>query len=220
METRISKETWTPEPAHADKAPAQTPTRHIKTLQDLTTKAQGDPNILGYMVIGSVANGTHHEGSDIDVISVYRSHRPSSGINKLKVDGLVVDSLFMTQEVFAQSVRTVPYLLHTLVDARLLIDRENIIEPLLGEIREYFERNPEIEGEWKRYFEESKEVKRQAGCRASGDGKTIIDVWNELERRYSGGRIRRPFFNSFYLTNPRLFSLVKKIIVMRGGVEN
>ena len=194
--------------------------KHIRTLQDLTMKAEGDPNILGYMVFGSVAKGTHHEGSDIDVISIFRSHGPSSGINKLMVDGLVVDSLFMTQEVFAQSVRTVPYLLHTLVDAKLLLDRENTIEPLLGEIREYFERNPEIESEWKRYFEESKEIKRQTRCRASGEGKTIIDVWNELEMRYSGGRIRRPFFNSFYLTNPRLFSLVKKIIVMRGGGEH
>jgi predicted nucleotidyltransferase len=220
METRISKKTWMPEPAHAEKAMAQTPMKHIRTLQDLTKKAEGDPNILGYMVFGSVANGTHHEGSDIDVISVYRSHRPSSGINKLKVNGLVVDSLFMTQEVFAQSVRTVPYLLHTLVDAKLLLDREKTIEPLLGEIREYFERNPEIESEWKRYFKESKEIKRQTGCRASGDERTIIDVWNELEGRYSGGRIRRPFFNSFYLTNPRLFSLVKKIIVMTGGGEH
>jgi len=216
METQISKETFKPEPANAE-VPAKAPTKHVKTLQDLTEKAEGDPNILGYMVFGSVAKGTHREGSDIDVITVYRSHRPSSGINKLKVDGLVVDSLFMTHEVFAQSVSTVPYLLHTLVDAKLFIDREGTIEPLLGEIREYFERNPEIEGEWRRYFEESKEIKEQTGCRARGEGMTIIDVWNELEMRHSDGRIRRPFFNSFYLTNPRLFSLVKKVIVMRGG---
>ncbi|MGD8683692.1 MAG: hypothetical protein PVG27_07075 [Chloroflexota bacterium] len=40
---------------------------------------------------------------------------------------------------------------------------------------------------------------------------TIIDVWNELERRHSGGRVRRRFFNAIYLTNPRIFSLVKRL---------
>lgn len=204
------------EPSQPEHVQRQTPTRHIQTLEKLTAKAEGDPNILGYIVFGSVANGTHHEGSDIDVVSILRSHKPSSGINKLVVDGLAVDSLYMTHDVFAESVRTVPYLLYTLVDAGLLIDREDTVEPLLRELREYFEGNPDIVGEWRRYFEESKEIKEQTGCRARGEGKTIIDVWNELEGRYSGGRIRRPFFNSFYLTNPLLFSLVKKTILTRG----
>jgi hypothetical protein len=41
---------------------------------------------------------------------------------------------------------------------------------------------------------------------------TIIDVWNELEARHSGGRIRRRFFDAFYLTNPRIFWLVKRLM--------
>jgi len=65
------------------------------------------------------------------------------------------------------------------------------------------------------YESESKEIKARTGCRASQNGKTIIDVWNELERRHSNGKTRRPFFNSFYMTNPRLFSLVKRIIVLK-----
>ncbi len=191
---------------------AQAESKHIRVLGELLDEAKRDPNTLGYMVIGSVARGTHHEKSDIDVITVLRSHKPSWGIDKMNVDGLVVDSLYMTQEVVKRSVDTVPYLLHTLVDAKLLYDREGAVEPLLEEIREYFDDNPEIGEEWVRYFDESKEIKARTGCRARQNGKTIIDVWNELERRYSGGRIRRPFFNSFYLTNPHLFSLVKRFL--------
>jgi hypothetical protein len=55
------------------------------------------------------------------------------------------------------------------------------VEPLLKEIREYFNDNPKIGEEWVRYFDESKEIKARTGCRASQKGKTIIDVWNELE---------------------------------------
>lgn len=207
------------EPAKPEQVWAQPPTEHIQILENLTMKAESDPNTLGYMVFGSVANGTHHERSDLDVISILRSHKPSSGINKMVVDGLVVDSLFMTHEVLTRSVSTVPYLLHTLGKAKLLFDRENTVEPLLEEIREYFAENPEIESEWNNYIEQSKEIKLQTGCRASRHGVTIIDVWNELEKRYSGGKIRRPFFNSFYLINPHLFSLVKKILVLTGGGE-
>jgi hypothetical protein len=220
MESRNTQESWTnEESAQPQHVPAQAETKHIQILEALLKEAKSDPNTLGYMVIGSVANGTHHEKSDLDVITILRSHKPSSGINKMVVDSLVVDSLFMTQEVFTQSVETVPYLLHAMGNAKLLFDRENTVEPLLEDIREYFAGNPEIEGEWNRYFEESKENKVQTGCRASQNGKTIIDVWNELEKRYSGGKIRRPFFNSFYLTNPYLFSLVKRFLLQKGGGE-
>ena len=41
---------------------------------------------------------------------------------------------------------------------------------------------------------------------------TIIDVWNELERRCSGGRTRRRFFNAFYLTNPRILAVLKRLM--------
>ncbi len=212
MESRNIEIRTDEESAQPQNLQAQAESKHIRVLGGLLEEAKKDPNTLGYMVIGSVARGTHHEKSDIDVITVLRSHKPSWGIDKMNVDGLVVDSLYMTQEVVKRSVDTVPYLLHTLVDAKLLYDREGAVEPLLEEIREYFDDNPEIGEEWVRYFDESKEIKARTGCRASQNGKTIIDVWNELERRYSGGKIRRPFFNSFYLTNPHLFSLVKRFL--------
>lgn len=215
MESRNIEIGTDEESVQPQKLQAQAEYKHIRVLGGLLEEAKKDPNTLGYMVIGSVARGTHHEKSDIDVISILRSHKPSWGIDKLNVDGLVVDSLYMTQDVFTRSVSTVPYLLHTIVGAKLLYDRDDAVEPLLKEIREYFDDNPEIGEEWVRYFDESKEIKARTGCRASQNGKTIIDVWNELEKRYSGGKIRRPFFNSFYLTNPHLFSLVKRILYQR-----
>jgi predicted nucleotidyltransferase len=213
MELRNIQESWTnAEPAQPQHVPAQVDTKHVQTLQKLLEKAKSDLNTLGYLVFGSVASGTHHEKSDIDVITIFRSQKPTSGINNMVVDGLVVDSLFMTHKVLTQSVSTVPYLLHTLGNAKLLFDREKTVKPLLEKIKDYFAENPEIESEWNSYIKQSKEVKLQTGCRASSHGNTIIDVWNELEKRYSGGKIKRPFFNSFYLTNPHIFSLVKRFL--------
>ena len=213
MESRNKLESWiNEESAQPQHVPVQAETTHVQTLEKLLEKAKSDLNTLGYLVFGSVASLTHHEKSDIDVITIFRSHKPTSGINKMVFDGLVVDSLFMTHEVLTRSVNTVPYLLYTMGKAKLLFDRENTIKPLLQEINDYFAENPEIESEWNGFINQSKEVKLQTGCRASSHGNTIIDVWNELEKRYSGGKIKRSFFNSFYLTNPHIFSLVKRFL--------
>ena len=39
-----------------------------------------------------------------------------------------------------------------------------------------------------------------------------VDVWNELEKRHSGGKIKRRFFSSFYMTNSFIFSLLKRLM--------
>jgi len=190
--------------------------KHGSVLEKLKLKAKKNPNTLGFLVIGSVATKTHSEKSDIDVITILRNQKPSSGIKSVMVDGIIVDSLFFTYNVFVKSVNSVPYLLHTLVDSKILFDPENIIEPLVSKVKDYFAKRPQLVDQWNLYFKQSKDIKLRTGCRASNNGKTIIDVWNELEKRYSGGKIKRPFFNSFYLTNSTIFSLVKRFIVLKS----
>jgi hypothetical protein len=128
------------------------------------------------------------------------------------VDDIVVDSLYITFEALMQSVHTVPYLLYPLGSAQLLFDRQHTIKPLLAQINDYFVKHPEIEREWNTYLRQSNTIKLKTGCRASAHGNTIIDVWNQLERRHSNGTIKRPFFNAFYLTNPLIFSLIKRFL--------
>jgi len=182
--------------------------KHEQILEQLLVKAKGDPNALGFFVFGSVASGTHHEKSDIDVMTVLREQEPSSGMENTVIDGIKVGNLFFTYQVLTHSVDTVPYLLHPLGNARLLFDREKTIEPLLAEINGYFAENPEIEDEWNQHYRQLKEEKKEFGYEKT----TIIDVWNELEKRHSGGKIKRSFFNSFYLTNSRIFSLLKRFL--------
>ena len=183
-------------------------TKHDRILNRLKAEGETDPNILGFLVFGSVATGTHREDSDIDVITVLRSNRPSSGIRNTMIDGIKVGDIFFTYEVLVHSVETVPYLLHPLGGAKLLLDREGTIKPLLERINGYFTDHPEIADEWNRYYQLLKEEKEQFGYEKT----TIVDVWNELEKRYSGGKTKRKFFSSFYLTNPRIFSLLKRFL--------
>ncbi len=182
--------------------------KHDGVLNQLVAEADRDPNVLGFLVFGSVATGTHRKDSDIDVITILEESKPSSGITNSTADEIKVGNIFFTYEVLVTSVETVPYLLHPLGGAKLLLDRQGLVQPLLERIRSYFAQHPEIADEWNRYYRLLAEEKAEFGYEKT----TIIDVWNDLERRYSGGKTKRPFFNAFYMTNPRIFSILKRFL--------
>jgi len=182
--------------------------KHEKILRKLVTNAEKDPNTLGFLLFGSMANGSHRKDSDIDVITILRTNTPASGVKNSFIDGIKVGNIFLTYDVLINSIESVPYLLHPLGNAKLLFDRGGLIEPLLIHIRGYFTEHQEIEGEWNGYYEQLKKEKVKFGYEKT----TIIDVWNELEQRHSNGKTKRRFFNAFYFTNPGIFSLLKKFL--------
>ncbi len=121
---------------------------------------------------------------------ILREQVPSSGLENKIIDGIKVGKIFFTYKVLSHSIETVPYLLHVLSNAKLLFDRENTIKPLLEKLNHYFSENPEIVDHWVYYYKQLKKEKEQFGFEKT----TIIDVWNELENRYSSGEIKRTFF--------------------------
>jgi len=181
--------------------------KHDAILASLVEQAKADPSIVGFLVFGSVARGTHREDSDIDVLTVLLGDTQARITNRV-IDGIKVGDLSFARGTLEHSVETVPYLLHPLGEATVLLDRDGTIAPLLARIRTYFADHPEIAAEWSASYEHLRVEKATYGYEKT----TIIDVWNELERRHSGGRIRRRFFNALYLTNPRIFSLVKRLM--------
>jgi hypothetical protein len=181
--------------------------KHEVVLKQLLAEAESNPNTLGFLVFGSVAIGNHNEQSDIDTLTVLQINKPSSGIKNTIIDGIKVGNMFFTHEILVQSIKTVPYLLYPLANAKLLFDRENTINPLLKKINKYYGEHSEVRNKWINYYRQFKQEKAQFGYEKT----TIIDVWNELEKEYTG-RSKRPFFNAFYLTNPTIFSLLKRFL--------
>ena len=167
--------------------------KHEFLLEQVVENGQVDPNTLGVLVFGSVATGTHREDSDLDIMLVYRSYEPTSGIENVEVEGIKVGKTFFTYEILSQNVDTVPYLLHIVGNAKLLFDRDGTVEPLLEKIQEYFESNPDAEEEWNRIYDRFREEKRQFGYEQT----SLIEVWNGLESQYSSGEVKRTFFRQF-----------------------
>jgi predicted nucleotidyltransferase len=163
-----------------------------EVLDRVVTELQGDQNLLGILLFGSVASGTQTWKSDIDLIFVYRSHDPASGLVNRWVDGIEVQYFFTTLNALSENQETVPYLLHMFCEANILFDRYGTVAPVVDQLKQYFLAHPEIEAEWNRYKELHQVEKQGPNCAQ----KTIIQRWDELEDKYSGGVRKRTFFTS------------------------
>lgn len=168
------------------------PSLQEDVLEKLLKQLKEDENLLGVLLFGSVASGKHTWKSDIDLIFVYETYEPTSGLVNRSVDGIVVQYFFTTFDTLVQNQEAVPYLLHVFCDGRILFDRYDSIAPVVDQLKHYFATHPEVEAEWVRIKELHQEEKKGPECAQT----TILQRWDELEDKYSGGVRKRTFFTN------------------------
>ena len=161
-----------------------------EVLEMVVTQASGDENLLGILLFGSLASGTHTWKSDIDLIFVYQDCQPSSGIANIIVDGVLVQYFFTSFAALQENVGNVPYLLHFFCNAKVLLDRLGTFTPIVKPLEDYFVANPEIEAEWIEIESHHQVEKHGPACAQT----TILQRWDQLEEKYSGGERKRTFF--------------------------
>jgi len=159
-------------------------------LDKVVAQAIKDENLLGILLFGSLASGTQTWKSDIDLIFVYETCEPSSGVTNIFMDGIVVQYFFTSYKTLIQNQEVVPYLLHMFCDAKILFDRNDSIALVVDQIKQYFATHPEIEAEWIRYKDFHQVEKNGPACAQT----TIFQRWDEMEEKYSDGERKRTFF--------------------------
>lgn len=168
------------------------PLKQYEVLQKVLNQMTADENLLGALLFGSVATETHTWKSDIDLIFVYDTHDPSSGLVDRFVDGVLVQYFYATLDAVVENLETVPYLLHIFCSGQLLYDRDGTVAPVIDEIERYFTAHPEVKREWDRLKDLHQVEKIGSECQQT----TILQRWDELEAKYSGGIQRRTFFRT------------------------
>jgi predicted nucleotidyltransferase len=159
-------------------------------LEKVVAQATRDEKLLGIMLFGSLASGTHTWKSDIDLIFVYRDCQPSSGIANIVVDGVLVQYFFTSFAALQENAGNVPYLLHFFCNAKVLFDRTGKFTPVVKQLEDYFAAHPEIEAEWIEIESSHQMEKNGPTCAQT----TILQRWDQLEDKYSGGDRKRTFF--------------------------
>lgn len=162
-----------------------------EVLEMLVNHAREDENLLGVLLFGSVVSNTHTWKSDIDIVYIYNTHEPVSGLVKYFLSGVVIDKFYATLENLKENQQTVPYLLHMFSEGKIIFDRDGSVTPIVDALRQYFAQHPEIQEEWLQIKELHQVEKKGPQC----GQVTIIDRWNQLEEKYSNGLRKRTFFN-------------------------
>ncbi len=166
------------------------PTLQEEILDRLVTEQKKDDNLLSILLFGSVASGTQSWKSDIDLIFIYETYDPPSGLVNRWIDGIEVQYFYATLEELVENAKTVPYLLHMFHNAKILFDRHGTVAPIIGRLKEYFTAHPDIAREWTELKELHQVEKKGPACQQT----TIIQRWDEMEQKYSDGRPKRTFF--------------------------
>jgi predicted nucleotidyltransferase len=161
-------------------------------LETVVNQALEDENVIGVLLFGSVASKSHTWKSDIDLIFIYEDHEPDSGLVNYFVSGVEVQYFYATLEALIENTKTVPYLLHMFSEAKVLFDRHGSVTPVVEKIRHYFASHPEILDEWAHIKELHQVEKKGPQCQQI----TILQRWDQLEDKYSGGVRKRTFFNT------------------------
>jgi hypothetical protein len=79
-------------------------------------------------------------------------------------------------------------------DAKVLFDRHGSVTPIVDEIKRYFASHPEIQEEWMRIKELHQVEKQSMSC--GEKTKALMQRWDALEVKYSGGIRKRTFFRT------------------------
>jgi predicted nucleotidyltransferase len=166
------------------------PSLQEEILEKLVLELKSDERLLGILLFGSVASGTQSWKSDIDLIFIYENYDPPSGLVNRWINGIEVQYFFTTLDTLIQNQETVPYLLHMFCDAEILFDRQETVRPVIEQLRRYFAGHPDIAAEWLQMKDLHQVEKKGPACAQT----TIVQRWDEMEEKYSGGRRKRTFF--------------------------
>ncbi|MGD2158614.1 MAG: nucleotidyltransferase domain-containing protein [Anaerolineales bacterium] len=161
-----------------------------EVLDKVVKQLKTDENLLGILLFGSLASRTHTWKSDIDLIFIYQNHEPTSGLVNKFVDGIAVQYFFITLDVLVENQETVPYLLHMFCDAEILYDRDGSVAAVIDQLKQYYAAHSEVVADWIKIKELHQVEKKGPACGQT----TIIQRWDELEDKYSGGVRKRTFF--------------------------
>ncbi len=160
-------------------------------LETVVNQALKDENLIGVLLFGSVASKTHTWKSDIDLVYIYDDLEPASGLLTYYVSGVEVNRFYATLQKAIENQESVPYLLHMFSQAEVLFDRHGTVTPVVDEIKQYFAAHPRIEEEWVHLVERHQVEKKGSQCVPM---TTILQRWDELEDKYSGGVRKRTLF--------------------------
>ncbi len=152
-------------------------TKYHRVIQEVVKEKKEDPRVISILLFGSLAKGTNHKGSDIDLEIIYAGGKWKES-NKY-VKGIKVDFEVWPRDKLLKRVRKYPFLSYPYINERILYDPKGFAKRIKKEIKSYFKKHPEVSKIWKEW-----EVDYQKKKKSGEKVKNINVFYNQLKSKF------------------------------------
>lgn len=161
--------------------------KYRKIIGKIISKYKKDPKVLCILLYGSVARGTAHKNSDID-IEIFRKGGRTYNI-KTKIEGIKVDLYIYPVNKILKNVKKHPFLAYPYLEEKILFEREYFATKLINSIKKYFNKNKDIKNFWFIWTKDYLEKKKN-----NGKIENVDKFYKSVNKRFSNNRkIELPF---------------------------
>jgi len=124
------------------------PKKHKEILNELTKKYKSDKNVVGFYLLGSLANGKATPKSDIDIEIVFKKRKKKYELIHKRIKGIKVDLSMYSLDYFKKDFSKHPYLMYCALNHIIMYDPDKVIINHLNKIKEYFKNHKNVKKFW------------------------------------------------------------------------
>jgi predicted nucleotidyltransferase len=151
---------------------------HQKIIKEVIAERKKDPKVVSILLFGSLARGTAHKDSDVDIEIIY------DGGQYLDFDeemyGIKVDYEVWPKKDLLERVRKKPFTSYPYLSEKILYDPTGFAKEMKKRLKKYFRENPEALNVWKKW--ENNYLKAKAKGEEIQD---VMEFYAELDKRFS-----------------------------------
>jgi len=152
--------------------------KHEKIVNSLVKKYKADKNVVGIYIFGSLAKGTAHEKSDVDIELIFMEAKKPYELKKKIIEGISIDLSCYRLDQFEKDFSKDYFLHYAVIDYKIIYDPKGILRKHLPKVKRYFKEHPDTLKFWKEKETKWKEYKKLG---KKGKTETYFEIMKELK---------------------------------------
>ena len=152
--------------------------KHHKILKEIIKEKKKDPRVVSILLFGSLAKGTAHSKSDIDIEIIYKRGKWKE--TQEHIGGIKIDYEYWPKKKLMTKLNSKPYLCYQYLSERILYDPKGFAKKIKKQARNYFNKNKKATNIWKEW-EKDYLRKKKIGLKI----KSVETFYKELKKRFN-----------------------------------
>jgi len=157
---------------------------HKKIIKEVIEEKKKDPKVVSILLYGSIARGTAHKGSDVDIEIIYDGGRYRD-THEYRY-GIKVDLEFWPKKKLLGRIKNYPFLSYPYLEEKILFDPHGVAKGIKKTLTKYFKENPEARKAWEKWLKWYLSFKRKGIERTDEEKiKSCNEFYDKLEIKFS-----------------------------------